>query len=196
MASSLVSRWHTYVTENYGGRKAWVYHLLFRIAYSVGALRSFERVDWARVERLVFVCTGNICRSAYAEAKASSMGLPTTSFGLSADGGSPADSVAIEQGSRRRVDLRNHRSKSLTDMTVSSRDLLIGMEPRHAAALKAVATQSGAQLTLLGLWANERRPHLQDPLARQTAYFQVCFAVIDDAIQAMGKQIVRSKRCR
>ncbi len=88
--------------------------------------------------RLLFVCTGNTCRSPMAEAiarqLAESRGLAdvtVASAGTSAWDGAPASDgallVALEHG----LDLNAHRSQVLTQELVERADLILTMSPHH-----------------------------------------------------------------
>ena len=56
--------------------------LVLATAFKFGWSAHWLQIKWEDVDRLVFVCTGNICRSAYAEYKARSLGMSATSFGI------------------------------------------------------------------------------------------------------------------
>src|SRR5207237_1259532 len=57
------------IQARYGRRAGWLRYHMARTLDSVGAFAPLRRVAWNDVERLVFVCQGNICRSAYADAR-------------------------------------------------------------------------------------------------------------------------------
>lgn len=58
-------------------------------------LSASRPADPAQVRRLVFVCQGNICRSAFADVVARRAGLRSASFGLSTTTGRAAHDPAI-----------------------------------------------------------------------------------------------------
>ncbi|HXN41848.1 MAG TPA: hypothetical protein VN918_08685 [Myxococcaceae bacterium] len=175
--------------SRFGRRKGWLFHHGWTLADRLGYFAGLRGVDWVKVRRLVFVCRGNICRSAYAEHRAGSMGLNATSFGIHAGPGREADSTAITVASKRGMDLRAHRARSLGGFTAQTGDLLIPMEPSHLKPLRAIGRAGQAQLTLLGMWCSPRRPYLQDPYGLGTAYFDHCFATIDEALITMRQRM-------
>jgi len=67
------------------------------------------------VDRLVFVCLGNINRSAFAEQVARSLSANTCSIGLSTTTGAPAFDKAIETAPLFGLDLSHHRATNLKD---------------------------------------------------------------------------------
>ena len=88
--------------------------------------------------KLLFVCTGNTCRSPLAEAIARKIvierGLPdidVASAGTSAWDGAPASDGALLVGMERRLDLSGHRSQQLSRALVESSDLILAMGPHH-----------------------------------------------------------------
>ena len=175
--------------DEHGRTLGWAHHIGFSWLLSLGALRYFARVNWSDAHRLVFVCSGNICRSPYAEARARASGLRATSFGLTATSGSPANSMAITIAAERGVDLEPHRARTATDVVLSPHDVIVAMEPGQAWRLRRSTTIPGAQLTLLGLWADTPRPYLQDPYGMSSAYFRTCFALIDTAVRMMSARL-------
>lgn len=151
-----------------------------------GRFRRFERVEWGRVRRIVFVCAGNICRSPYAEGRVRAFGFPTASVGISGVSGQAADPQALATAGQLGIDLRHHLSRNISDFAPEAGDLLVALEPRQAEALAArYASDASVQVTLLGLWSKPRRAHLHDPHTLSPAYFRTCFAVIDGAVATL-----------
>ncbi len=93
---------------------------------------------------IVFVCTGNTCRSPMAAAlmrqvldKRGRRDIMVTSAGLAAIAGQPASRHAVEAMRERGVDLSAHRAKPLGDALLRSADRFAVMSASHAAALAA-----------------------------------------------------------
>jgi protein-tyrosine phosphatase len=167
----------------YGTARGMVRLWLAELARRGGRLRRFETVDWSRVCRLVFVCTGNIARSAYGEWKARQQGCATASFGLRTSSGQPAYCVAQAAALRRGVDLGEHRSCSVDDFTPRPGDLLVAMELGHVVDLaRRFGSAEGVQITLAGLWSTPRRAHVHDPHSLVPGYCDRCFEILDSAI--------------
>jgi protein-tyrosine-phosphatase/peptidoglycan/xylan/chitin deacetylase (PgdA/CDA1 family) len=176
--------------RRYGTRRALLVHLRARASRMLGRYADLERIDWARVRRLVFVCRGNICRSPYGEARARLLGMPAVSAGIRAKIQAPANSHAALNALLRGVDMSSHQSANWSDSTVTDGDLVLAFEPGQLAALRAKVDAASAQLSLVGLWSRENRPYIADPYGRDDGYYQSCFAIIDSAIDHM------LKRCR
>jgi protein-tyrosine phosphatase len=178
----------------------------------IGYYRKYSTVDWNSIDRLVFVCKGNICRSAYAEIVARSIGVDSISCGVSTKDNVPANDDAIKTAESRGLSLKEHRTSRLTSIELKSTDLLIAMEPWHVEALerycedhlnaKSTADQASnlasnpasnkadqPAITLLGLWGPSKRPHLPDPYGRTSVYFNNCFDYIEKSVYEIEKKI-------
>ena len=175
--------------ERYGGRRAYLQHLAARALSLAGAYRSLTRIEWGAVERLVFVCKGNICRSPYGAARARALGLEALSCGLEASDGAPADPSAVRNARQRQLDLSTHRSLRLEAARLRRGDLLVMFEPHQLHAARERCAPAIPYMTLGGLWARPSRPHVSDPFGRSDRYFQECFAVIDAGVVALAGRL-------
>src|SRR5918997_4708546 len=88
--------------------------------------------------RILFVCTGNRCRSPIAEEQLRRLaeGLPVEvgSVGLLDLGSAPALPEVLEVGRSVGLDLSRHRARHLGSVELTSVDLLVGLERSHVAA--------------------------------------------------------------
>ena len=167
--------------SNYGSFRGWVRHMLAQLEWIVGRLDAATAIEPRRVHRLVFVCLGNINRSAFAEAVARAHGATTSSVGLSTSTGSPAFVTAISTARHLGFDLESHRTTDLDDYTYRAGDLLLAMEVRHVHRLRTAGMPADS-IVLLGAWATPRRLHLHDPHKVTDAYFRTCFTLIESAV--------------
>ena len=103
--------------------------------------------------KILFVCTGNTCRSALAEGiarrEAIERGLidfEVASAGTSAWNGAPASDggllVALEHG----VDLSVHRARQLTREIVQENDVILVMGPHHLERAEALGGEGKSHL--------------------------------------------------
>jgi protein-tyrosine phosphatase len=160
---------------------------LVRLALSHGQAAILTKADLATVRRLVFVCHGNICRSAFADVLARDLGLDAVSFGLSTANGLPAHPPVAEAASERGVDLTQHRTTQVDDFEPRPGDLLLAMEVRQAAKLRRDPRFAGLQIDLLGRYAGV--PHIHDPYQLNDDYVRVCLARIDHAVRTLAKRV-------
>lgn len=175
--------------ELYGGRRAYVAHLCARVSYAMGSYRLAQTINWGAVERLVFICRGNICRSPYASARACALGARAISLGLEAVDGAGVNEDAARNALPRGIDLKDHRSTRVQESLILPGDLIVAFEPPHLLRLSERSTTGAAGITLLGLWNHPVRPHIQDPYGRSDQYFQQCFAAIDRNIRELMKRL-------
>ena len=178
--------------ELYGGRRAFLAHVRARVLYALGAYRSVRDIPWAAVERLAFVCKGNICRSPYACARARSLGVPAVSFGLDAADGEPADPAALKNSLLRGVNLSDHRSTRAESTHLVDGDLIIVFEPKHLGEVRRRFGHA-KPAHLLGIWSSPSRPHIQDPYGQRDRYFQQCFSVIDANVAKLLEHMARNR---
>lgn len=171
-----------------GKRPALTFHA-HRALHSLGVYRRYLRVEWARVERIVVVCSGNICRSPYAEFKLRQLGVAVVSCGTSAIDAATANSDADRVARERGVDLSAHFSKPATAIEYSDRDLILVLEPQHLACFTGAVAAARSQLSLLGLWCRDPAPFIPDPFGKHDACFRFAFDLIDDAVQHIGSRL-------
>lgn len=176
--------------ELYGGRRGYLRHIRARALYALGAYRCSGNIDWGTVQRLAFVCKGNICRSPYACAKARSLGVQAVSFGLDAADGACATPAALANARVRGIDLSAHRSTRMQSVHLRDRNLVIVFEPEQVTAVRRHIGDS-TPAVLLGIWSRPAVPHIQDPYGLSDRYFQQCFSIIDESIGMLVEYMVR-----
>jgi len=117
--------------------------------------------------RLLFVCSGNTCRSPLAEAIARKMAeekgwseLKILSAGTGASGGSLASSGALAAARRHGLELDSHRSIGLTSELVEWADLVLTMGPEHRRRAEDLGGVGKSRL--LKAYAEGRAPSEED----------------------------------
>ena len=178
----------SWLDRNYSSRRGYALTYWHKLKDYFGYYRSYQNIDWSEVERLVFVCKGNICRSAYAEAVAHKMEVAAVSCGVDTLIGSPADITAASVAKPRGYDLSAHKTQPVMYEILNSKDLIVAMEPWQADFLKENLSRKH-QYTLLGLWADPKLPYLHDPYGAVNEYFNKCFSTIDSAGMALCEKM-------
>ena len=97
------------------------------LSYPEVALRMAQIVapDPADIRRLVFVCHGNICRSAFADVLSRNAGLNAISFGLSTSSGKAAYPGTLQIAASMGHDLNGHRTMTVDEYQPAAGDLLL-----------------------------------------------------------------------
>ena len=183
-------RW---LAEHYGSRRGFVRTYWHRLLYILGRYRNYQKVDWQSVDRLVFVCKGNICRSAYAEAVARSLGIEAISCGLDAIEDAPANEAAVLTARKMGFHLEEHKTTPIMYLILRKSDLLVAMEPWQATFLEQHLIRKHG-CTLLGLWSRPISPHVQDPFGASSTYFRHCFAYIEKSVYEIAKKTKKTRR--
>jgi protein-tyrosine-phosphatase len=106
----------------------------------------------ATTRRVLFVCYGNICRSAYAEALGRSLlpGREVRSAGFHRKTGRPSPATLAAEAARDGVDLSAHRSRLLDREMVDWADLILVMDLDNAARLREAFPAAAGKALLLG----------------------------------------------
>lgn len=115
------------------------------------------------IPAVLFVCTGNICRSPTAQAlllhKAAALGVKVHADSAAVteeEIGNPPDRRALQELRRRGVPMPAHRARLVQPGDFRRFDLVLGMTASHARALQAMApADGGATIDLLMRYAEE-----------------------------------------
>lgn len=143
---------------------------------------------------ILYVCTGNTCRSPMAEgitrALADKEGLPivTLSAGLFAANGAPVTPFAVE-AVKDIVDISEHRSRPLSVPIMEAADIVVGMTEGHKAILLRQFPDAKDRITTLAEWAGETGD-VPDPFGESQEVYTTCAARLKELIE---KGLVKHK---
>lgn len=177
------------IKSRFGSKKGLIRSIFYNATEAFGAFSQYKNIDFKSVERVIFICAGNICRSPLAEAVAKKEGKPTDSYGLNCRGGDDADLRAIRFALENGLDLSAHKTKNIKQYQPQKGDLVIGMEPKHTKELHSLFGDSQAQLTLAGLWLAKPKAYIHDPFNTNELFFDQCEAQVIEATLALLKRL-------
>jgi protein-tyrosine phosphatase len=145
---------------------------------------------------LLFVCTGNTCRSPMAEAMAKKLladklgcridelqdrGVIVASAGISAMMGGFPSPEAVEVMSEMGIDLRDHESQSLTEQLVRHADVICAMTRGHRQAILSQWPQAASRTRLLC----QDQGDVADPIGGPAEMYRRCAVQIKAELETL-----------
>ena len=139
--------------------------------------------------KVLFVCTGNICRSPLAatlwETQYPAMKVASAGF-VSREGRRSPDNV-IAVAAARGISLLDHRSRILDEAMLRDSDLVVLFEPRQFVALRAAFPQYLDKVVMLGALLSPRKAFIDDPYQRSVAETEQIAAQVESALGELAK---------
>lgn len=156
-----------------------------------------EGADAGRPPRLLFVCSGNTCRSpmarALAEASARRRGVEVEcrSAGTSAVESAPASRGAVLAARELDLDLTGHASSRLGPALAEWADLVLCMEEGHLQAVARMAGQSRAALVteFLPEGDPERGAQVGDPVGHGLEVYRETLELLREAVEGVMEEV-------
>ncbi|HHV34902.1 MAG TPA: low molecular weight protein arginine phosphatase [Syntrophomonadaceae bacterium] len=157
--------------------------------------------------RLLFVCTGNTCRSLMAEGLASKIinrlnlvgKLEVASAGLAAFPGAPASSGARSVLSREGIDVSEHQAKQLTEDMLYNADVILTMTAVQKQHLTDLFPEVAEKIFILKEFAQGSSPDTEeeshdipDPFGQPERVYQQCADELAQVIEQVLKRIADS----
>lgn len=147
-----------------------------------------RKADTAR--RIIFICTGNTCRSPMAEGLLREMlkkngtdGIVCSSAGINAFAGDEAQPNAIAAAAELGADISEHRSRPYHPDMAGETDLFVCMTPLHAMMLADVPGEK--KVILAG--------GIPDPYGGELEEYRVCAQKIASGLEELLEELKKRK---
>lgn len=162
--------------------------LLVRQGY-VSREQIQEVVD---TKRVLFVCTGNTCRSimaeylfrSYLKKKRPDLAgrIEVFSCGVGALEGYPASEKTQQLLTKEGIDASNHKSKKVNRYLIRSSDIIIVMEKRQRDMLVRMENYAMPRVFLMSSFLKDYNADIPDPIGQGEEVFQESFDLIKEAV--------------
>ncbi len=129
--------------------------------------------------KILFVCTGNTCRSPLAEVLAASPDREVRSRGLAAYEGDGASLYAIDAAAELGFDLSGHKARLVSADDMLWADAVYGMTQEHAAALRSFFPEHADKVKMLP------GGDIPDPVGGELSEYRACAARLREDIKAL-----------
>jgi L-threonylcarbamoyladenylate synthase len=162
--------------------------------YSEADLQEMSEV------KFLFVCTGNTCRSPMAEGifrkylaeklqyevdHLDKIGYKVFSAGIIDTAGLPASIEAVAACAVKGIDIKAHKSRTLTRQLIEESDFIFAMGRMHIERITALCPEAASKCLLLA--ENEDIP---DPIGRTQQFYNHCAEMIEKAVKKRISEIV------
>jgi protein-tyrosine-phosphatase len=149
-----------------------------------------------KIKTILFVCTGNSCRSVMAEGLLKKYlkdegrdDIEVASAGVRAIDGIEPTKEAIEVMRSEGADVSNHRSRGLTDELIKKADLILVMSAHHMDDIVNRVPEAASKVHML-----KEQPcacedtGIEDPIGRPVSFYREVLAAIKKELKRILKE--------
>ena len=150
--------------------------------------------------KIMFVCTGNTCRSPMAEGalkklleKENPGRYEVYSSGTASASGFPATAYAREAAKMWDIDLGEHTSQQLTETLIEDSDLILAMSPEHLETVLEMSPDASEKLFLFKNFPEGDRfgEAVEDPIGQDLNKYNEVFLEIGEYLGKNLPEIVK-----
>lgn len=148
-----------------------------------------QKVITMAPKHILFVCTGNLCRSVMAEGlfkntlNKTGLNFQVASAGTEALPGMAASDETIKLLNKKSIDVRSHRAKKLTREMILQADFIFVMEQIHRDLILEKIPAAKGKLFLLGDFyphssKMEQSMGIPDPMGMSSTFYENVYEII------------------
>lgn len=149
------------------------------------------------MKKIMFICTGNICRSAMADGlmkklvKEQNKDIEVYSCGIFAEDGDSPTYNAVEAIKEYGVDLKNHRATNIRNSKIKDMDIILCATVSHKNNVKAMYPELKDKILTMKEYAgfDESDLDIPDPWGYDIETYRFCASTISNCLRIIVEKI-------
>ena len=184
----------TWMVSTFYHKLRYIIKMIFWVFYGATVKHSENKIN---IRNILFICRGNICRSAFAEhyaiqqiQKQNLNQIIVDSAGVKAKSGTRSTETAVNAALLFGVKLNEHRAKELTYNQLQKADIIFVMEPWQSKFIESKHREFSGKIALLSLYdrGNKfklwgwKKYNIEDPYGKSLETYRKCYERIINSI--------------